>query len=207
VGFNSPNALEFRGLHGSTRNPSMTDSPSTATDAKPAKTKTPYLRRLLLAGAFALTFVAGGLVISGAPAAVAAMAMDHGGMGGHGGMHAMMQVHLDKMLTAIDATPEQRERIKSILKTAMTSLGPVHERMAATHSELHRILTAPTIDRGALEQTRSNLMGDLDQASKTLTQAIGDAAEVLTPAQRTKLGTMMADHHATMMMDHQHPHP
>ncbi len=165
------------------------------------------LRRLLLGAAFAVTFVAGGLVMSGPPASAFTMAVEEAGMGGmhamhgmhgHGDMHGMMQAHIDKMLTAVDATPEQKERIKTILHKGFESMAPLHQKLADTHADLHKLITAPTIDRSALEQLRSARIADLDQASKTMVETIADAAEVLRPEQRAKLGALMAEHH------HQH---
>ena len=152
------------------------------------------LRRLLLGAAFAVTFVAGGLVMSGPPASALTMAME-GGMHGHGDMHAMMQAHIDKMLTAVDATPEQKERIKAILHKGFESMAPLHQKLADTHADLHKLITAPTIDRAALEQLRAARIADLDQASKTMVDTIADAAEVLRPEQRAKLGALLAEHH------------
>jgi Spy/CpxP family protein refolding chaperone len=74
----------------------------------------------------------------------------------------------------------------------------MHEKMAGAHGDLHRLLSAPTIDRAALEQLRSDRMADFDQASKVLVQTLADAADVLRPDQRAKLAAMMAEH--------QHPH-
>jgi Spy/CpxP family protein refolding chaperone len=147
----------------------------------------------LLGAALAATFVAGGLTGSGAIAWAADMAQSHAM--GHGDMHAMMGAHIDGMLAKLDVTPEQSSRIHAILKDAMTAMGPVHQRLAGAHGEIHRLLAAPTVDRGALEQLRAARMADIDQASKVMVQAMADAAEVLTPAQRAKLGTMMAEHH------------
>jgi protein CpxP len=174
----------------------MTD-PINGGDAKAVSPSRPRLGvglcRLLMGGAFALTFVAGGLAMSGTPAAALGMAMDHAGMmAGHAGMHAMMQAHIEKMLTEVGATPDQRSRINTILKTAMVSIAPVHDKLAAAHGDLHRLLTAPTIDRGALEQLRAARMADFDEISKTLVQSLADAAEVLSPEQRARLATLMA---------------
>lgn len=166
------------------------------TDPTP-RPKGPLARRLLVGAAFAATFVAGGLVFSGA--AAAGMAMAHCGMGhgaaGHGDMHALMGAHIDKMLTEVGATPDQKSRVQAILKTAMESMGPLHQRMEGTHGDLHRILAAPVIDRAALEQLRAARIADIDQASRSMVKAMADAAEVLTPEQRAKLAAQMAQHH------------
>jgi protein CpxP len=154
-------------------------------------------RRWLAGAALAGAFVVGGITLPvlTASAQDAAMHM-HGG--GHGDMHAMMMRHLDKMLTAVDATPDQKSRIMAILGGAMSSMGGVHAKMQDSMKQAHALLTAPTIDRGALESLRASEFADLDASSKTLVSAIADAAEVLTPAQRAKL--------STMMMEHAHPH-
>jgi Spy/CpxP family protein refolding chaperone len=154
-------------------------------------------RRLLLGAAFAATFAAGGLTASGLTGPAFAMALEHAGMGAmasHGDLHAMMRGHIDHLLTAVDATADQKTRIHAIFKTAFERLGPLHEKVAGVHGDLHRILAAPTIDRAALEQLRAARLGDADEASKILVQAMADAAEVLTPEQRAKLATVMSEH-------------
>jgi protein CpxP len=163
--------------------------------------KTSAFRRLLLAGGFAATFAAGGLVLPAAAAMqdAAAEHMDaHAGMGpmgmDHAGLHAMIQAHLARMLAAAQASPEQKARIHEILMGAMHQIGPLHQKLAASHQDLHRILTASTVDRSALEQLRAQDMADADQASRVLVQALADAAEVLTPTQRAKLAAA-AEHH------------
>jgi protein CpxP len=168
----------------------MTD-PTPAAEPKPAS-RSPVLRRLLLGAAFAATFVVGGVVGGGLPVA-AFPAMEHGAM------HQMAQAHIDRMLTAVDATADQKERIDAILKTAMERVGPLHQRLLASHADLHRILTAPVIDRAALEQLRVTDIADVDQGSKVLLNAVADAADVLRPEQRAKLGALMSQRH------HMHP--
>jgi Spy/CpxP family protein refolding chaperone len=173
--------------------------PAAKTPAPTRRGLGPGLRRLLLGGAFAVTFMAGGLVMSGTPAAALSMAINRAGMGSHGDMHAMMQAHVEKMLTEVGATPDQRSRINTILATSMQSIAPLHAKLADMHGDLHRLLTAPTIDRGALEQLRAAAIADLDQASKALVGGLADAASVLSPEQRAKLATLMARGHQPHM--------
>ncbi|HEY1879994.1 MAG TPA: Spy/CpxP family protein refolding chaperone [Caulobacteraceae bacterium] len=153
----------------------------------------PGARTWWLAAAFAGVFVAGGLTFSGVSLAADQMGAAHGE--GHMQMHAMMAEHLDKALAAVDATPDQKARIHQIMRGAMQSMGPMHQQMAGTHTELHRLLTAPVIDRAALEKLRADRIADVDQASRRLVGALADAAEILTPEQRAKLGQMMMQEH------------
>ncbi len=158
-------------------------------------TSTPIRPRWLAGLALAGAFVVGGLTLPMLTASAEDAAM-HGAMhgGGHAEMHAMMARHLDKMLTAVDATPDQKSRIMTILGGAMKSMGGAHEKMHDGLKQFHALLSAPTVDRGALESVRASEIAEVDAGSKTLVAAMADAAEVLTPAQRVKLGAMMADH-------------
>jgi Spy/CpxP family protein refolding chaperone len=54
------------------------------------------------------------------------------------------------------------------------------------------LLTATTIDRAAIEALRAEQIALADQASRRISQALADAATVLTPEQRRKI----ADHFA-----------
>jgi Spy/CpxP family protein refolding chaperone len=115
-------------------------------------------------------------------------------MGGHAGMHGMPMAHVAKMLDEVGASAEQKSRIEAILRAGFAPMADMHSDMAKTHAGLHAILTAPTIDRAALEQLRASEVARIDQASRSATKAIADAAEVLTPEQRAKLATLMAGH-------------
>jgi Spy/CpxP family protein refolding chaperone len=117
--------------------------------------------------------------------------MGHGGHGSHGDMRAEM----DQMLTQVDATPEQKAKIHGIMKGAFETLKPMHGTLQQTHRDLHGLLTAPTIDRAALERLRAARLADADQASRVLVKALADSAEVLRPEQRAKLGELMAERH------------
>ena len=159
----------------------------------------PNRRRWLAGLAIAGSFVAGGLTLPVIAASARDAAMHgamHGAMGGggHGDMHAMMERHLDKMLGAVDATPDQKSRIKAILGAAMPTMGGVHTRVHDSMKQFHALLSAPAIDRGALESLRAAQIAQFDSASKTMVAAIANAAEVLTPRQRAKLSTMTMDH-------------
>ena len=117
----------------------------------------------------------------------------HGG-GRHGGWrHSEMSAeemdkHVERMVKhlaiEIDATDAQEERLIVLAKALVADVRPVRKDMHDAGMEIGRILTAPTIDREALETLRSQRMAQVDSISKNLTTALADAAEVLTAEQR-----------------------
>jgi Spy/CpxP family protein refolding chaperone len=87
----------------------------------------------------------------------------------------------------IDASNEQQEKLRAIVKGAVKDLLPIREKARLAREHAQTLLTGPSIDRAAIEQFRSEQMALADTASKRFAQALGDAAEVLTPEQRRKL--------------------
>src|SRR5262249_14918223 len=90
-----------------------------------------------------------------------------------------------------DAPPEQQQKPRAIAKSAITALAPMREKVRATRDKARELLTASTVDRAAIEKLRAEQVATMDALSKRLAQAVGDAAEVLTPDQRRKLGEML----------------
>ena len=91
----------------------------------------------------------------------------------------------------IDATLEQQDQMIGIFSAAARDLLPVREQIRATRQAARTLLTQTTIDRAAIEAHRSKQVERLDQVSKRLAAAFADAAEVLTPAQRSRLSELM----------------
>jgi protein CpxP len=145
--------------------------------------------------------VATSLVAAATLIGVAALAFAHGGERRHGdpmdgaAMAVHFEDHVMHVLSEIDATDEQKSRIKSIVQAATTDVRALHDQHAGAREELKQILSAPTIDRARLESLRSTHILLADQASQRLVTAIADAAEVLTPEQRAELGRKMAERH------------
>lgn len=114
----------------------------------------------------------------------------HHGMGMHGPMDpATAEKHIDRMIERMlsDGTPEQKAKVRAIAKAAMTDLRPLHEQHHAAREQAIKVLSQPTIDRAALEKIRAGEVQLAEQISRRMTQAMADAAEVLTPEQRVKL--------------------
>jgi Spy/CpxP family protein refolding chaperone len=87
----------------------------------------------------------------------------------------------------VDATPDQQERLRGIMRAAVRDLLPLREKMTAFRQRGRDLLLQTTIDRAAIETLRSEQIALADQASRRIAQALGDAASVLNADQRQKL--------------------
>ncbi len=95
------------------------------------------------------------------------------------------------MAIELDATTDQQVKIASIAKAAVADLRPLREKAQAARSQAVALLTAPTVDRTAIERLRTEQIGLAETASKRIAQALADAAEVLSPEQRRKVADWM----------------
>jgi Spy/CpxP family protein refolding chaperone len=146
-------------------------------------------------------------LIGGVAAGIGIKAFADGG--GYGGWHrggfaagpldpAAVDEHLERMLkhlyVEIDATDEQKQRLAPIVKQAAKDLLPLREKMQAARKQAVELLTRDTIDRAAIEALRAEQLQLAEQASRRVAQALADAAEVLTPAQRKELAGRIGKH-------------
>jgi Spy/CpxP family protein refolding chaperone len=168
----------------------QTTGPGNETGAKPRH------RRWFLGG-----LVAGGLL--GGLAATSATVWSHGGFGGCGGPRGpgaaafageRAEFATDWMLGRIEASEEQRNRVKSIVKDTMQELAPLREQHRANREAMREALQQPKVDREALERLRRAGMELADGASSRIVRALADASEVLTPEQRGRLAEYMLEH-------------
>jgi periplasmic protein CpxP/Spy len=116
---------------------------------------------------------------------------------GHGPMDpADLDRHVERMLkhlyVEIDATDEQKQRLEPIVKQAAKDLQPIRQNLHAARRQAIEILSQDKVDTAALESLRQQQIKFADDASRTLTRALVDAAEVLNPAQRKQLATHFA---------------
>jgi Spy/CpxP family protein refolding chaperone len=147
-------------------------------------------RRLITVAAVAASLVA----IVGATFAYA-----HSGGGQHGHMaHRGSGHHLEHvqaMLTKIGATDVQKAQIEGLIAPALDDMKAAHQAHSAAFEKFHEAITATSIDRARLESLRAEQVKSLDETSRRLVTAIGDAAEVLSPEQRAKLAEQIRKHH------------
>lgn len=119
------------------------------------------------------------------------------GMGGHyrgeGPMFGPGSVErmVNRIGFATDASTEQKQKMNTIAQRAAEEVLALREKHLAGRKQMRDILAAPTIDRGKLETLRAEQMKLADDASKRITAAVADVAEVLTPMQRADLAKRM----------------
>lgn len=92
----------------------------------------------------------------------------------------------------LDASTEQQEKLRTIVRAAVKDVLPVREKMRTARGQARDLLLAQTVDRAAIEKLRAEQIALADATSKRVAQALGDAAEVLTPEQRRKLEDRMS---------------
>jgi Spy/CpxP family protein refolding chaperone len=136
------------------------------------------LRRITLAT------LAGGLA-----AGVGFKAFGRGRGHGHGQDLDRMLKHL---YVEIDATEEQKAKLEPIARQAAKDLLPMRDSLRAGRGQAIELLTQERIDPQAIEALRAKHLQLADQASRRLTQALAEAADVLTPAQRKELAAHVA---------------
>jgi Spy/CpxP family protein refolding chaperone len=165
-------------------------SPAPAATPQPSRPR--RTRRYLTIAAIV---VAVGLTGAAATKAFSESGFGPGRWHGHGFMgHGMMgqgfdparaEERADRMVrhiaVEIDASTEQQEKLRTIVKSAVKDLVPMREKAQAARQKARELLTQPTIDRAAIEAFRAAQVAQLDAVSKRLTQALTEAAEVLTP--------------------------
>jgi len=183
----------------------MTDHETSSTPSASAAPAPPApARRVRRYLAIAAIVVAAGLTGAAATQALSDQGFGRGHWHGPGMMGGPMgrafdparaEQRADRMVrhlaVEIDASAEQQEKLRSIVKAAVKDLVPLREKAQAARQRAHSLLTQPTVDRAAIEAFRAEQVTQLDAVSKRLAQALAEAAEVLTPEQRQKIGDHM----------------
>ena len=175
----------------------MSNTTQTSPPPSPDLPRRRFFRRAAVATL--VTAVAGGLGLT-------ALAHGHGWGGWHRGGFmgspidpARLDAHLERMLkhlyVEVDATEAQKLQLGPIVKAAARDLLPMRDRMREARAQAVALLSQPTVDRGALEALRAGQLQAAEQASRRLTQALADVADVLTPEQRRQIAEHVARRH------------
>jgi periplasmic protein CpxP/Spy len=104
---------------------------------------------------------------------------------------AQVDEHVERMIKHLaveaDATADQQAKLVAIAKGAVNDLLPLREKLKANRGQALDLFTAGNVDRAAIERLRSEQLALVETASKRISAALGDAAEVLNPEQRRTL--------------------
>jgi Spy/CpxP family protein refolding chaperone len=103
----------------------------------------------------------------------------------------MAERGVDRMIKAVDGTPEQKAKLTQLAQAAQKDVQPLREQLMAARKKGLELLAASSVDRTALEKLRAEQTQLMDGISRRMLTHMMDAAEVLTPAQRTQLAEKM----------------
>lgn len=140
-----------------------------------------------------LAIASAAVVIVGGAGIATVMANDGPGWRGHaihaawGGGGRFAERRFERVMEEIDATAEQETALRGIFEGLRDDMGDMRGTMRDLRDDVAELLGAPTIDRAAAETLRATHVAAMDEASKRVTQAMLEAAEVLTPEQRADL--------------------
>jgi Spy/CpxP family protein refolding chaperone len=148
-----------------------------------------------LAASIAVVFVSGAAMLSSPGPAGA-----HGGLFRHRGhdaeaARAHVALAADYALYRVNATDEQKARVQEILDRAIDDLEALHPSRHELHDEVVAALTAPDVDRDALEALRAKHLATFDAASRRIVAAVADLGDVLSAEQRGELARFAESFH------------
>ncbi len=153
-----------------------------------------------LATAFA-ALLAGSLALG---AAGAAFAKADGPAFDPARVQQRVEKRVDGALSKTDATAEQKKKITEILQGAMKDMKPFRDQRVENRKALEAAMQAPTLDPAKIEALRAEQVKITDASSKRFTQALVDAGNVLTPAQRQAFFKAWNERHGERGMGRRH---
>ena len=104
-----------------------------------------------------------------------------------------LEWRIGRLVQDLGGTAEQKSRLVAIAGAAMADLRPLRDQARQARLRGLELLSAPVIDKAALEQARLAQMHAADARSRRMTQAWADAAEVLTPPQRVQAAARLKE--------------
>jgi Spy/CpxP family protein refolding chaperone len=179
----------------------VTDFPPSPPPAAPPAPKPRRLRRFVFASALLVTGGAIGAVVAGPVLGQGGYGPPWAHHGPHHGPWAHRHMGGDRMFFpgpiergvervgwVTDASTEQKQKINAIAQKAADDIFALRAKHLEARKQVVDTLAAPTVDRAKLETLRADQMKLAETATKRVTDAAADIADVLTPAQRADLG-------------------
>jgi periplasmic protein CpxP/Spy len=158
----------------------------------PPPLPTPRARFSSWRGALAITGALAFGVMIGAGGLAVAAGMEHFGWR-QGWRLAMIQEGASRMLDSIGANAEQEAKVHDIIASRFAEIAPDPKQHEAMRKQALDVLSAPTIDRAAVEKLRTDAVANFDAKSKLVVSGVLDIADQLTPAQRTQLAARLSE--------------
>ena len=100
---------------------------------------------------------------------------------------AMVEHKVNRVLSKVDATSEQKEKVTAIAKATVADLSKLGFTPAEGRLKFLQLFRADKIDAQAIEALRADQSANWDAATKRIAQGVAEAAAVLTPEQRREL--------------------
>jgi Spy/CpxP family protein refolding chaperone len=103
---------------------------------------------------------------------------------------AFARFRAERMLDKVGASEEQRSQVLVVVDRTLAELQALGGGGRELRDAVLAELSADQVDRAALERHRQQHVAMLESASRTLTSAIAEVAEILTPEQRRQLAEL-----------------
>ena len=121
----------------------------------------------------------------------------------HGRDHGMFMMgnpdkvarKVDHMLEHLDATDAQRTQVKQIVQAAAADLKAQRAAGKVLREQAMVLFKQAVVDEGAVETLRQQMVQQMDQSSRRITQAMLEVSRTLTTEQRAKLAEQMKRRH------------
>jgi Spy/CpxP family protein refolding chaperone len=112
----------------------------------------------------------------------------------HGMMKRVATAMIDEALEPANVTPDQRTQIYAVRDRVFATLEARHQGRRAHLDEALSLFEADTVDPGRLTAFRAQREAEHRQVADTITQAITEVHDVLTPVQRKAVADWIRVH-------------
>jgi periplasmic protein CpxP/Spy len=168
----------------------MTDSnDNLEIQSQPTPVRRPRRRWLFVA--LPAVLIGGGLL--GAQAYAFGPGGRHGHMS-HEQMQRFMEKRVDRVLDQVDASDDQKTRIKGTLARLAPEMKALHDEKAKLHEAGKKALLAENVDASEVERLRREVLRLADRGTTLVSRAMVEVATVLRPDQRKELVEHMEEH-------------
>jgi periplasmic protein CpxP/Spy len=121
----------------------------------------------------------------------------HGGFGGHRHdpemMHRFVQFAVNEKLDEVDATPEQRQKVKEVTGRLLQEAKALHQAKADLHDQMAELLAQDQPDAARAKALVQARVQEFSRFADDATDALLELHRTFTPEQRAKL---LAEHNA-----------